>query len=52
MLFFSARAGRKGVFLVVSWEVARDLPSMCVHVCFFFNIAYAYFVDFLITIKI
>lgn len=34
--FFSARAGRKGVFLAFSWEVARYLPTMCVRVCFFF----------------
>lgn len=46
--FFSARAGRKGVFLAFSWEVARDLPTMCVRVCFFFNVSFAYFVGFLL----
>lgn len=46
--FFSARAGRKGVFLAFSWEVARNLPTMCVLVCFFFNVSFAYFVGFLL----
>lgn len=38
----------KVVFLVFSWEVARDLPTLCVRVCFFFNISFAYFVGFLL----
>lgn len=34
-----------------SWEVARDLPTMCVCVCFFLNISFAYFVGVFIIIK-